>query len=234
MFNGLHEIDWSATEHAYGPASEIPALLLALRSADAEQRGGALSRFYGAVHHQAMCIAARRRACLSCSSSRVRPPLRIVPRSLNCWSASGGRLSSAARPGGTRRTWWTMAELRLCSVSVGKRSSGSRRTPIRACVGPRFRGWGCSLIMRDKRRRCCGDGWRPRLGWSSGCWPWMRWQCSPFACQEYWTRRWRGSPGWPPIPGRGQRPGSGPWFSGSAVPPEQAGEDVVPSAIGLL
>jgi hypothetical protein len=52
MFNGLYEIDWSSMEHAYGPAGEIPALLLALRSADAEQRGGALSRFYGAVHHQ--------------------------------------------------------------------------------------------------------------------------------------------------------------------------------------
>jgi hypothetical protein len=39
-------------EHADGPAGEIPALLLALRSAEAEQRGRALSRFYGAVHHQ--------------------------------------------------------------------------------------------------------------------------------------------------------------------------------------
>ena len=52
MFNGLYAIDWSSMEHAYGPAGEIPALLLALRSADAEQRGRALSRFYGAVHHQ--------------------------------------------------------------------------------------------------------------------------------------------------------------------------------------
>lgn len=52
MFNGLYDVDWSSMQHAYGPAGEVPALLLALRSADAGERGKALSRFYGAVHHQ--------------------------------------------------------------------------------------------------------------------------------------------------------------------------------------
>jgi hypothetical protein len=52
VFNGLHDVDWSSMHHAYGPAHEVPALLLALRSADAAERDKALSRFYSAVHHQ--------------------------------------------------------------------------------------------------------------------------------------------------------------------------------------
>jgi hypothetical protein len=52
MFSGLHDIGWSSMEHAYGSAEEVPALLLALRSSDAEERRKALGRFYGAVHHQ--------------------------------------------------------------------------------------------------------------------------------------------------------------------------------------
>jgi hypothetical protein len=52
VFNGLHDVDWSSMHHAYGPADEVPALLLALRSADAAERDRALSRFYSAVHHQ--------------------------------------------------------------------------------------------------------------------------------------------------------------------------------------
>ncbi|GGV42697.1 hypothetical protein GCM10010182_79220 [Actinomadura cremea] len=52
MFSGLHEIDWASMRHAYGSAEEVPALLLALASSDSEERGEALSRFYGAVHHQ--------------------------------------------------------------------------------------------------------------------------------------------------------------------------------------
>jgi len=39
-------------QHAYGTAEEIPALLAALRSADANEREKALARFYSAVHHQ--------------------------------------------------------------------------------------------------------------------------------------------------------------------------------------
>lgn len=37
---------------AYGTAEELPELLLALRSADADTRRKALDRYYGAVHHQ--------------------------------------------------------------------------------------------------------------------------------------------------------------------------------------
>lgn len=52
MFEGLHDIDWASMEHAYGSAEEVPALLTALRSPEAEERRKALDRFYGAVHHQ--------------------------------------------------------------------------------------------------------------------------------------------------------------------------------------
>ncbi|MFC8368124.1 HEAT repeat domain-containing protein [Streptomyces sp. NPDC057239] len=52
MFDGLHDIDWSSMGHAYGTAEEIPALLTALRSPDADERAKALDRYYGAVHHQ--------------------------------------------------------------------------------------------------------------------------------------------------------------------------------------
>jgi hypothetical protein len=45
MFSGLHEIDWSSMRHAYGPADEVPALLLALRSEDAKERAEALGEF---------------------------------------------------------------------------------------------------------------------------------------------------------------------------------------------
>lgn len=38
--------------HAYGSAAEVPALLEALRSTDAGERGQALSDFYNKVHHQ--------------------------------------------------------------------------------------------------------------------------------------------------------------------------------------
>lgn len=52
MFSGLHDVDWASMHHAYGSAAEVPALLEALRSADAGERGEALSSFYGSVHHQ--------------------------------------------------------------------------------------------------------------------------------------------------------------------------------------
>ncbi|GLW34133.1 hypothetical protein Areg01_70700 [Actinoplanes regularis] len=52
MFSGLHAIDWASMHHAHGSAEEIPALLEAMRSPDADERSRALSDFYGSVHHQ--------------------------------------------------------------------------------------------------------------------------------------------------------------------------------------
>ncbi|MFD1323267.1 hypothetical protein [Micromonospora sonneratiae] len=52
MFSGIRDVDWASMHHAYGSAEEVPALLEALRSPDAKERGLALSDFYGKVHHQ--------------------------------------------------------------------------------------------------------------------------------------------------------------------------------------
>ncbi|MBL7497077.1 HEAT repeat domain-containing protein [Frankia sp. CNm7] len=52
MLEGLDAIDWASMHHAYGTAEEVPRLLRALRSPDADERKKALDRFYGAVHHQ--------------------------------------------------------------------------------------------------------------------------------------------------------------------------------------
>lgn len=52
MLDGLYDVDWSAMEHAYGSADDVPTLLVALSSTDAAQRRKALSELYGTVHHQ--------------------------------------------------------------------------------------------------------------------------------------------------------------------------------------
>ncbi|MGW1491657.1 PBS lyase [Streptomyces sp. NPDC002402] len=52
MFGGIHEVDWAALGHAYGPADDVPQMLYALASADPDDRETALDSMYGAVHHQ--------------------------------------------------------------------------------------------------------------------------------------------------------------------------------------
>lgn len=52
MFSGLDDVDWSSLHHAYGTAEEVPGLLRAMASPDAEARENALSSFSNAVHHQ--------------------------------------------------------------------------------------------------------------------------------------------------------------------------------------
>ncbi|MGW0605378.1 HEAT repeat domain-containing protein [Streptomyces sp. NPDC002644] len=49
---GLDAVDWSALEHAYGPADDVPAQLRDLCSEDAEARGKALHALYGNIFHQ--------------------------------------------------------------------------------------------------------------------------------------------------------------------------------------
>lgn len=52
VFTGLDDIDWSALQHAYGPADEVPGLLRGLASDRPEVREQALDGLYGAVLHQ--------------------------------------------------------------------------------------------------------------------------------------------------------------------------------------
>jgi hypothetical protein len=48
----IDEIDWKTLEHAYGPATDTPAHLKALMSADADARDAAAAHIVGAVLHQ--------------------------------------------------------------------------------------------------------------------------------------------------------------------------------------
>ncbi|MFI8253617.1 PBS lyase [Streptomyces filamentosus] len=52
MLTGIEEVDWASLGHAYGPADDVPALLLGLASPDPSERECALDGMYGAVHHQ--------------------------------------------------------------------------------------------------------------------------------------------------------------------------------------
>ncbi|WP_149181795.1 PBS lyase [Streptomyces sp. TRM49041] len=52
MFTGIDEVDWASLGHAYGPADDVPELLLGLASGDPAEREAALDGIYGAVHHQ--------------------------------------------------------------------------------------------------------------------------------------------------------------------------------------
>ncbi|MFI8420636.1 hypothetical protein [Streptomyces sp. NPDC085479] len=52
MLIGIDDIDWTALQHAYGDASDVPEMLRGLLSADADEREGALDALYGTVHHQ--------------------------------------------------------------------------------------------------------------------------------------------------------------------------------------
>ncbi|MGY0060995.1 HEAT repeat domain-containing protein [Streptomyces sp. LZ34] len=48
----IEDVDWASLKHAYGAATDVPGLLGALRSADAEDRNGAFYDMYGSLCHQ--------------------------------------------------------------------------------------------------------------------------------------------------------------------------------------
>ncbi|MBC8073376.1 MAG: tetratricopeptide repeat protein [Deltaproteobacteria bacterium] len=58
MLERLDSIDWASLTHAYGSAADVPAMLRALVSEDAEQRGAALHAAYGNIFHQGTRYAA--------------------------------------------------------------------------------------------------------------------------------------------------------------------------------
>ena len=55
---GLDEVDWQALHHAYGPATDVPALLRALLSGDAAERERIWERLYSTIWHQGTVYAA--------------------------------------------------------------------------------------------------------------------------------------------------------------------------------
>lgn len=52
MLERLHTVDWNALTHAYGPAGDVPGLLLALTAADRQARKDAYWELYGTIFHQ--------------------------------------------------------------------------------------------------------------------------------------------------------------------------------------
>jgi hypothetical protein len=52
VLDNLDNIDWSRVNHAYGPATDLPATLRALASGDKEQRERALWELHGNIWHQ--------------------------------------------------------------------------------------------------------------------------------------------------------------------------------------
>jgi hypothetical protein len=52
MLVGLNAVQWAKMEHAYGPAIDVPALINALISPDAEVRGTAWNELHGNLWHQ--------------------------------------------------------------------------------------------------------------------------------------------------------------------------------------
>ena len=51
-FAGLDQVDWSAVEDAYGPATDVPALLRALVSGNPDHREFACRLLHGTIWHQ--------------------------------------------------------------------------------------------------------------------------------------------------------------------------------------
>ena len=52
MLEGLDDVAWGTLHHAYGPATDVPQLLLAIASGDASARNGAWHDLYGNLWHQ--------------------------------------------------------------------------------------------------------------------------------------------------------------------------------------
>ena len=52
MLERLHTVDWNALTHAYGPAGDVPGLILALTAADRQARKDAYWELYGTIFHQ--------------------------------------------------------------------------------------------------------------------------------------------------------------------------------------
>ncbi len=58
MLDGLDAIDWAALTHAYGPAHDVPDMIRAMVSEDAETRQKAFYAAYGNIWHQGTVYSA--------------------------------------------------------------------------------------------------------------------------------------------------------------------------------
>jgi len=58
MLDGLDTVDWSSLRHAYGEATDVPALLRALLSVDSKAREEAVYELFGNIWHQGTVYSA--------------------------------------------------------------------------------------------------------------------------------------------------------------------------------
>ncbi|MEV4141189.1 hypothetical protein AB0J72_54620 [Dactylosporangium sp. NPDC049742] len=56
----LGDVPWAELGHAYGSAADVPDLILALRSQDADARARARWHLYGNIFHQGTRYSGRR------------------------------------------------------------------------------------------------------------------------------------------------------------------------------
>jgi HEAT repeat protein len=56
--SGLSQVDWANLEHSYGSASDVPALLRALCSPDADERDFAIHELFLKIRHQGDVLTA--------------------------------------------------------------------------------------------------------------------------------------------------------------------------------
>ncbi|MGE0403537.1 MAG: hypothetical protein AB7T06_42925 [Kofleriaceae bacterium] len=58
LLEGLHDVDWSHLEHAYGDARGVPGMLEALSSPDAGDRAWAIDALFASINHQGSVYSA--------------------------------------------------------------------------------------------------------------------------------------------------------------------------------
>lgn len=58
VFEGLDDIDWASLTHAYGSASDVPALLRALATGNESSRAAAIGELFGNIYHQGTVYSA--------------------------------------------------------------------------------------------------------------------------------------------------------------------------------
>ncbi|MEW2622415.1 hypothetical protein [Streptomyces sp. NPDC048106] len=104
--SGLDAVDWSALTHAYGPADDVPALLCALCSPDAEQRHQALDALYGNIFHQGSRYPATAAAVPFLARMAADPALPGRAAHLELLAALAIGYDEAHLPGGVAVAGW--------------------------------------------------------------------------------------------------------------------------------
>ncbi|OIK23665.1 hypothetical protein VT52_031345 [Streptomyces malaysiense] len=128
--SGLDGLDWSALTHAYGPADDVPGLLRALCSPDAEQRHQALDALYGNIFHQGSRYPATAAAVPFLVRMAADPALPGRAVCLELLAALAVGYDEARLPGGV-----AVAEWRAAVAEVRAQDPAAIRAEYDAWVG---------------------------------------------------------------------------------------------------